>query len=177
MSHFIGALSPVDEGLSDFKECLKHLREGHPEDALLHARRALGTAPKNPFYLSYAGLLAALTEQRFADAETLCVEALGMRNNHPQLYLNLAEVYQNAGRPQEAINVLERGLASAGRDFRIRHAREKIGARRKPVFSFLPRSHPLNRILGKWRHRLMGPRSLSLHRRCRGFKTSSSYSA
>jgi predicted Zn-dependent protease len=159
VSHFIGTLSPVDEGLSDFKECLKHLREGHPEEALLHARRALGTAPKNPFYLSYVGLLAALTEQRFGDAEILCQEALGMRRNHPQLYLNLAEVYQNAGRPQEAIEVLETGLVSAGRDFRIRRAREKIGTRRKPVLSFLPRCHLLNRILGKWRHRLMKPRS------------------
>jgi predicted Zn-dependent protease len=159
MSHFVGTLSPVDAGLSDFKECLKELREGRPEEALQHARRALGSAPKNPFYLSYAGLLAALTEQRFGDAETLCLEALGMQHNHPQLYLNLAEVYQNAGRPQEAIEVLEKGLVSAGHDFRIRRAREKIGARRRPVLSFLPRSHPLNRILGKWRHRLSGPRT------------------
>ena len=159
MSHFIGTLSAVDAGLPDFKECLRHLREGHPEEALLHARRALGVDPKNPFYLSYAGLLAALTEQRFGDAEMLCREALGMRRNHPQLYLNLAEVYQNAGRPQEAIGVLDTGLESAGRDFRIRRAREKIGARRKPVLSFLPRGHKLNRILGKWRHRLMGPRA------------------
>jgi tetratricopeptide (TPR) repeat protein len=159
MSHFIGTLSAVDAGLSDFKACLKDLRDGHPEEALQHARRALGSAPNNPFYLSYAGLLAALTEHRFGDAEILCLEALGMRRNHPQLYLNLAEVYQNAGRPQKAIEVLEKGLASAGRDFRIRHAREKIGARRKPALSFLPRSHPLNRTLGKWRHRLMGPRA------------------
>jgi predicted Zn-dependent protease len=159
MSHFIGTLSPADAGLSDFKECLKQLRESRPEEALQHARRALGTSPKNPFYLSYVGLLAALTEQRFGDAETLCLEALGMRRNHPQLYLNLAEVYQNAGRPQEAIDVLEKGLASAGRDFRIRRAREKIGTRRKPVLSFLPRCHPLNRFLGKWRHRLLKPRS------------------
>ena len=100
--------------MSDFKECLKHLRDGHPDEALLHARRALGIAPKNPFYLSYTGLLAALAEQRFADAESLCHEAIGIRHNHAQLYLNLAEVYQNAGRPQEAIEVLEKGLVSAG---------------------------------------------------------------
>jgi Flp pilus assembly protein TadD len=157
MSHWIGTTSPSDAGMTDFKECLKYLRDGNSEEALLHARRALGTSPKNPFYLSYTGLLAALAERRFADAETLCREALGMKVNHAQLYLNLAEVYQQAGRTSEAINVLEKGLVSAGRDFRIRRALEKIGVRRSPVVSFLHRSHPVNRALGRWRHRLTGP--------------------
>ncbi len=157
MSHWIGTTSPADAGMTDFKECLKQLRDGHPDDALLAARRALGVAPKNPFYLSYTGLLAALAERRYGDAESLCQEALGMRHNHAQLYLNLAEVYQQGGRTQDAIEVLEKGLISAGRDFRIRRALERIGTRRDPVFSFLHRSHPLNRVAGRLRHRLNGP--------------------
>ena len=143
--------------MSEFKDCLKHLRDGHVDQALLHARRALGIAPKNPFYLSYTGLLAALSEQRFGDAETLCREAIEMRHNHAQLYLNLAEVYQSAGRIPEAIQVLEKGLISAGRDFRIRRALQKMGVRREPVLTFLHRTHPLNKTLGRLRHRLAGP--------------------
>src|ERR1700723_2442126 len=127
MSHWIGTTSPSDAGMNDFKECLKNLRDGQSEEALQHARRALGIAPKNPFYLSYTGLLAALAEKRFGDAESLCREALGMKHNHAQLYLNLAEVYYQAGRTTEAITTLEKGLVSAGRDFRIRRALEKIG--------------------------------------------------
>jgi predicted Zn-dependent protease len=157
MSHWIGTTSPVDAGMSDFKECLKNLRDGHASDALQHARRALGVSPKNPFYLSYTGLLAALAEKRYGDAEALCQEALGMRHNHAQLYLNLAEVYQQCGRTQDAISTLEKGLVSAGRDFRIRRALEKIGTRREPMLSFLHRSHPLNKTLGKLRHRIVGP--------------------
>jgi predicted Zn-dependent protease len=157
MSHWIGTTSPSDAGMTDFKECLHRLRDGHPDEALLHARRALGVAPKNPFYLSYTGLLAALAEKRFGDAEALCQEAVGMRRNHAQLYLNLAEVYLQAGRTSEAIATLEKGLVSAGRDFRIRRALEKIGMRRPPVLSFLHRSHPLNKTLGRLRHRLNGP--------------------
>jgi predicted Zn-dependent protease len=157
MSHWIGTTSPSDAGMTDFKECLHRLRDGHPDEALLHARRALGVAPKNPFYLSYTGLLAALAEKRFGDAEALCQEAVGMRRNHAQLYLNLAEVYLQAGRTSEAINTLEKGLISAGRDFRIRRALEKIGMRRQPVLTFLHRSHPINRTLGRLRHRLNGP--------------------
>jgi predicted Zn-dependent protease len=143
--------------MTDFKECLKYLRDGNADEALQHARRALGVAPKNPFYLSYTGLLAALAERRFGDGETLCQEALGMKVNHAQLYLNLAEVYQQAGRTGEAIDTLEKGLVSAGRDFRIRRALERIGVRRAPVLTFLHRSHPMNRTLGRWRHRVTGP--------------------
>lgn len=157
MTHWIGTTSPADAGMNEFKSCLKHLRDGHAEEALTDARRALGAAPKNPFYLSYTGLLAGIAEQRYGDAESLCREALSLRHNHAQLYLNLAEVYQQCGRTQEAIDVLEKGLISAGRDFRIRRALERIGTRREPVLSFLHRSHPLNRTLGKLRHRIAGP--------------------
>jgi predicted Zn-dependent protease len=143
--------------MTEFKECLKLLRDGHPEEALLHVRRALGAAPENPFFLSYAGLLAGLAEQRYGDAETLCREALSLRHNHAQLYLNLADVYQQCGRMTEAIEVLEKGLASTGRDGRLRRALQKLGSRRQPVLPFLDRKNPLNQILGMWRHRLVGP--------------------
>ena len=97
MSHWIGTTTPADAGMVEFKECLRRLRDGAATDALMHARRALGVAPKNPFYLSYTGLLAAVAEKRFGDAETLCREAIGVKCNHAQLYLNLAEVYHQAG--------------------------------------------------------------------------------
>lgn len=157
MTHWIGTTSPTDAGMTEFKECLKNLRDGQLHDSLLHARGALSLAPKNPFYMSYAGLLAALAEQRYADGETLCREALDLRRNHAQLYLNLAEVYRQSGRKEDAIATLEKGLMSSGRDFRLRRALEKIGMRREPVLSFLHRCHPLNRTLGRLRHRLVGP--------------------
>jgi Flp pilus assembly protein TadD len=157
VSYGVEALPPSDCGMSDFKECLKHIRDGHPDEALADVRRALRSAPKNPFYLSYAGLLAAVAEQRFSDAERLCQEALELLHNHAQLYLNMAEVYQTAGRPRAAIEVLEKGFVSTGRDRRIRRALQNLGRRRKPVLPFLHRGNAMNRILGKWRHRLTGP--------------------
>ena len=147
----------ADSGMSDFKQGLKLLRDGRPKEALLHVQRAFRLAPQNPFYLSYAGLLVTVVERRFADGENLCLEALGIRRNHPQLYLNLAEVYRTAQRPLDAIHVLEQGLVPTGRDCRIRYALDGLGRRRPPVLSFLRRSNPLNRILGKCRHRLLGP--------------------
>ena len=159
MSQGLETLAPSDFGISDFKECLKHLRDGHHDEALADVGRALGTSPDNPIYLSYTGLLSALADQRFHDAEQLCVEALKLRRNHPQLYLNLAQVYQESGRFQDAVEALEKGFTSAGRETKIRCAlnalRKKV--RRKPVFSLFDRSNPINRVLGKWRHRLLGP--------------------
>lgn len=156
MSMGVDEMPSVGSGVADFKECLKLLRDGHPDEALLHIRRALNAAPKNPFFLSYAGLITGLAEQRYKDAESLCQEALSLRHNHPQLYLNLSDVYQQCGQTSEAIEVLEQGFASTGRDHRIRRALAKVGRRRSPVFSFLNRSNPLNRILGMCRHRLLG---------------------
>jgi tetratricopeptide (TPR) repeat protein len=79
----------------------------------------LGNCSEGSVHLSYTRLLAATVEQKFGDAGMLWQEAIGMRHNHAQLYLNLAKVYQNSGRLQEAIEVLERGLISASRDSRI----------------------------------------------------------
>lgn len=96
MSDSIGAASPPDAGMSDFKQCLVYLRDGNLESGLTHVQRALEFAPQNPFYLSYAGLLTAHAESRFRDAETQCWRALELKHNHAQLYLNLSEVYLQA---------------------------------------------------------------------------------
>jgi hypothetical protein len=102
-------------------------------------------------------LLAATAEQRFADGEVLCREALGVKSNHAQLYLNLAEVYYQCGRTSDAINILEKGMVSSGRDFRIRRALEKIGCRRSPVLGLPSPRAPGQPHLGRVRHALTGP--------------------
>ncbi len=154
MSHWISPAAETPEGLEEFKVGLARLRQGQRAEAMAHIRRALEVEPRNPFYLSYAGLLAALNESRFGDAELLCRQAIELKWNHAQLYLNLADVYQQCGRKAEAIATLEKGLKSAGRDFRLRRALERMGVRRAPVLRWLDRTHPMNRALGRLRHRL-----------------------
>ena len=149
--------SPTTIGRTEFAECLRHLHDEHKGIALAHARRALKEEPQNPFFLSYVGMLSAVAEKRYLAGENLCRKALEMKWNHPQLYLNLAEVYHQAGRDGEAMATLRRGFISAGRDARIRRALEKIDGRRAPILSSLGRSHLLNRILGRLRHRMIGP--------------------
>jgi predicted Zn-dependent protease len=154
----IGPTSPSSLGMTEFKECLRHLHDGHKSVALAHIRRALKAEPGNPFYLSYVGVLSAIAEKRYDAAEHFCREALEIKRNHAQLYLNLAEVYHQAGRDGDAMATLQKGFISAGHDIRIRKALDKIGGRRPPLLSMLGRNHSLNRILGRLRHRMIGPR-------------------
>jgi predicted Zn-dependent protease len=157
MSDEMGPHSPTGVGLAEFAECLRHLQDEHKGIALAHIRRALKAEPQNPFYLSYVGMLCALTEKRYVAGEKLCREALEIKCNHAQLYLNLAEVYHQAGRDGDAIKTLRKGLISTGHDVRIRKTLEKIGGRRPPIVSMLGRGHSLNRVLGRLRHRMIGP--------------------
>ena len=153
----MGPHAPTGVGRTEFAECLRHLHDEHKGIALAHIRRALKAEPQNPFFLSYVGMLCAVAEKRYVAGEKLCREALEIKCNHAQLYLNLAEVYRQAGRHGDAMKTLRKGFISAGRDLRIRRALEKIGGRRPPILSSLGRCHPLNRLLGRWRHRMIGP--------------------
>ena len=144
-------------GLTEFRECLRHLNGGRKTAALVHIRRALNSEPRNPFYLSYEGMLSAVAEKRYVEGENLCREALEMKCNHAQLYLNLAELFHQEGRDRDAMATLRKGFISAGKDVRIRRALEKIGGRRPPILPMFGRGHTLNRILGRLRHQMIGP--------------------
>lgn len=54
------------------------------------------------------------------------------------------------GQPAEPLVVNLRRL--------ILQALKNFGARRVPMIPFLERGNPINRILGKYRHRLLGPK-------------------
>jgi len=156
MSDEMGSNSPSGAGLIEFKECLRKLNNGHKTAALAHVRRALSSEPRNPFYLSYEGMLSAVAEKRYAEGENSCREALEIKCNHAQLYLNLAELFHQEGRDRDAMATLRKGYISAGRDLRLRRALEKMGERRPPILPMLGRNHSLNRILGRLRHQIIG---------------------
>ncbi len=143
------------EAFHEFKQGLTLLYDEYPEKALAHMRRAVELEKHNPYYLSYLGLSLARAERKWAEAEELCNTAVKMKRDHPQLYLNLAEVYVTAGRREDAVEILSRGLNYARRDARLNRALSKLAVRRPPVIRFLNRQHFLNRNLGKLRHRAL----------------------
>ncbi len=143
------------EAFREFKQALGHVREAELNRALVHIRRAVELERQNPFYLSYLGLLLARAEQKWSEAEDLCTAALRMKPDQPQFYLNLAEVYVIAGRREDAVETLTKGLQYARRDLRLKIALGKLATRRSPLLTFLPRYHFLNRHFGKLRHRVL----------------------
>ena len=70
-----------------------------------------------------------------------------------QLYLNLAEVYAAAGRRESAIFTLDRAVENFGPNSRLLKARSRVEKRRSPMLPFLERTNPLNKSLGRLRHR------------------------
>jgi len=145
-----------DSALSEFKQGLSLLRNGHSAEALEYLRHAAQLEQQNPLYLSFLGVSIARAQQKWAAATKLCEAGLSLRRTEAQLYLNLAEVYVSAGRRDDAVAVLDRGLIYFRVDPRIKRARANLGRRCPPVLSFLEREHFLNRGLGKLRHRLSG---------------------
>jgi Flp pilus assembly protein TadD len=143
------------EAFREFKNGLTLLRDNYTAKALPHLKRAAELEKNNPYYMSYLGVVLARSEKKWAEAEKLCDSAVRMKRNQAQLYLNLAEVYNTAGRRDDAVEALQAGLKFARRDVRLSIAMNKLIHRRSPVFSFLKRTHPLNRQMGLLRHRTL----------------------
>jgi tetratricopeptide (TPR) repeat protein len=127
------------------------LAAGQFAEALEHFRTAHNLERANPRYRSFYGLGLALVERRFDRALELCRSAAKEEFFNPELYHNLAQVHLAFGFKAEAIRYLRRGLMiDPGNGDMIRELRD-LGQRRSPVLTFLPRRHPMNRLLGQLR--------------------------
>ena len=155
MAFNYGTEGEQSEAIQVFRFGLAHLRNGQGLEALAAFRQAASLEPQNPYFLSYYGLALGQTSRSWDEAEALCLAALRKRRQVPQLYLNLADLYRCRGRVSDAVETLTDGLRYTGRDGRVEEALAMFGVRRPPVFSSLGRSHPLNKYLGRVRHRAL----------------------
>jgi tetratricopeptide (TPR) repeat protein len=140
------------DAFQDFRLGLARLRDGDAIAAIELLRQAAKRDPENPYYLSYFGLGLGHAEGMWGEAERLCHRALCRGRRQAQLYLNLAEVYVASGRRQAASDTLAIGLRYMPHDARLLEEFSKLIMRRPPVLKVFPRTHALNRILGRLRH-------------------------
>lgn len=135
----------------------ERLEAGDAPGALAQLRTAHQLERTNPRYRSFYGLALALVERRLDRALELCRSAAKEEFFNPELYHNLARVHLAFGFKAEAIRYLRRGLMIDPGHAAMQEDLATLGRRRRPVLAFLPRRHPVNRLLGRVRRRLEEP--------------------
>ncbi len=107
-------------------------------------------------FYSYFGYGMARFEGRKREGLELCRHAVKVEFYRGENYYNLARTYLLFDNRGAAVRAVREGLAVDPKDKRLRKLLKELGLRSRPVLSFLPRSHPVNRFLGRVRHRLRG---------------------
>jgi tetratricopeptide (TPR) repeat protein len=139
-------------------QAFNYINQRKYQAALPVFKKCYEADPENPIIKSFYGLCLAFDNPpKFELAEKLCKEAIAKELYNSSLYVNLAWVYHRQGKRYESIVMLEYALKWDENNKEALYLRKILKVRRQPVFKFLPRSHFLNIIFGKIRHKLLGP--------------------
>jgi len=125
----------------------KALTRGETLVALMHFETAVRLNP-NPATQSALAYCLAKERRQYQKAFALCREALGTAPADPRHYYHLGRIHLLANQKTQAIAAFRRGL-KAQRYQPIIDELRRLGQRRPPLFTSLPRSHFLNRSLGR----------------------------
>jgi Flp pilus assembly protein TadD len=140
------APTALDEGIAAF--AARDLTGAHAAFERAHRRD-----PRDPVTASWYGLTLVLVEKNSNLGVQLLEQALRAAGPDPVLLLNSARVHLALNQRERAARAVTRGLELWPDDARFLAARDALGTRRAPVVPFLSRSNPLNRVLGRLRHR------------------------
>ena len=138
-----------------FRKGMAELQAGAIVTALAHFEAALRIeqqrgSPPIPRYLSYYGVCLAQATRRLKEAREACERAVTAEFYNPDLFLNLGRVCLQAGDRAAAHRALRTGLKLEADHPGLRRALQAMGIRRRPRLGFLRRSHPVNRVLGRF---------------------------
>lgn len=114
--------------------------------------RAYRRDARDPRFKSWYGLTLVVVEKNSNLGAQLCDQAV-RAGADPELLLNVARVHLALNQRDRVLQVVAQGLARWPDDPGLRAAREALGMRLQPVLPFLSREHPINRLLGRLRHR------------------------
>lgn len=129
------------------------LEEAHAVFAKAHRRR-----PPDHRCQSWYGLTLILVERNSNLGVRYCEEAVlrGAGAEDALGWLNLGRAFDALGYRDRAVRAFQKGLELSPEHAGLRTEMEKLGVRRRPVIGFLDRGNPVNRVLGRLRHRLLG---------------------
>lgn len=107
-------------------------------------------------FLSYYGYALAAIEARYNDGVRLCQRAIELHFYQAENYVNLAKTFLLLDARRRAVEAIRVGLQIDPSHRELLHLRRSLGQRRPRVIRSLPRSHWLNRLLGRLRHSWLG---------------------
>jgi tetratricopeptide (TPR) repeat protein len=131
-----------------FHEGMNALNEGRTDIALSCFEEA-AKQEESPEIISCLAFCLAKERQDFRRAVSFCQWSVSEDRGNSLHYLNLGRILLLDGRRQDAIRVFRDGLLHENNPS-IKDELEKIGTRKYPVISSLPREHSVNRMLGKF---------------------------
>lgn len=143
----------ADEALEAFEQGGAAFAARDVEGAHLAFERAHRRSPREPRFMSWYGVTLVLVERNSNLGVMLVDQALRLSGPDPELLLNQARVHLALNQRERAVRALLRGLELWPQDPRLVAAKDALGTRRAPVIPFLSRNNPLNRVLGRLRHR------------------------
>jgi hypothetical protein len=101
---------------------------------------------------SYLGYGIALRQQRIQDGLKLCQHAVKLEFYRAESLLNLARTQLLARQRRAAVRSVADGLRLEPDNAALLELQRELGVRKSTALSFLPRSHPVNLLLGRLRH-------------------------
>lgn len=102
---------------------------------------------RSPLHSSYLGYCLARERKQYGKALALCKKAIAQAPQNPSCYLNFGRVCLAAGHKHHAIKAFRQSL-KFGCHPQVVSELQKLGLRKTPAISALPREHFLNRNLG-----------------------------
>ena len=117
-------------------------------EALEHLDGARRMAPRNTTYMSIYGLCIALAGGDFDRALWHCMNAVRAEPFEVTYWVNLGKVHKLRGDNAQAHRSFLKAWSVRSRHPAVATELVRMGVRRRPFFTFLPRRHPVNRYLG-----------------------------
>jgi hypothetical protein len=151
-------LSPRDLAWRGIELC----RQGDWQEGFyglsLAAGATVDTATVPSLYFAYLGYGLARFQGQMDEGIRLCRLAVELDMYQTENYYCLASTLLLAGERRSAVDAVDRGVQIDATDDRLNALKAELGQRRPPLLPFLPRRHLVNRSLGRFRHRVFGPR-------------------
>jgi len=142
-----------------FNRALEMVNRNRADLAKKHLEMALEICPRHPGYLSLYGLCVAIESEDYEAAKRICETAVKMSPKDPLSRGNLGRVHRLEGKNAAAYVEFLSGWKLDRKDPAPATELHRMGIRRPPVFTFLPRKHWLNIHAGRLRSRVMRTKS------------------